>query len=413
MDLKLKGDQRQQLLQAIISAYPSETDLEMMVSFKLDENLHAIAGGGNRTQVTFNLIKWAEARGKLGRLILAAYETNPGNQELRDFYQSTIQQKFILNAASVGFTTDIGIGSAIPILTPTTDALQKFTFEVVTVNRRGEIIKKEPKQAQYFTELGNGINLEMVAIPGGTFLMGSPEGEGYDDEKPQHEVTVEPFFIGKYPVTQVQWRAVAALPRVDRDLKPDPSYFKGDNRPVEYISWFDAVEFCARLSKVTGKDYRLPSEAEWEYACRAGTTTPFHFGETITTELANYCGTDEKIGETLYQGYYGEGPLGIYRRETTPVGLFPANPFGLHDMHGNLWEWCIDHWHENYEEAPTNGNAWIVNNENDNRIGRLLRGGSWYYNPEYCRSANRNRNSPDNDDYDIGFRVVCGPAQRT
>ncbi len=411
MDLKLKGDQRQQLLQAIISAYPSETDLEMMVSFKLDENLHAIAGGGNRTQVTFNLIKWAEARGKLGRLILAPYETNPGNQELRDFYQSTIQQKFILNAASVGFTTDIGI-SAIPILTPTSEALQTLTFEVVTVNRRGEVIKKEPKQAQYFTELGNGITLEMVAIPGGTFLMGSPEGEGYDDEKPQHEVTVEPFFIGKYPVTQAQWRAVAALPRVDRDLQPDPSHFKGDNRPVECISWFDAVEFCARLSKVTGKDYRLPSEAEWEYACRAGTTTPFHFGETITTELANYRGTDQKFEETVYKGSYGEGPLGIYRNETTPVGLFPANAFCLHDMHGNVFEWCIDHWPENYEEAPTNGNAWILGN-NDNHLFCLLRGGSWDLNPVSCRSANRNRDSPGNDHDNIGFRVVCGPAQRT
>ncbi|MBR8836694.1 MAG: formylglycine-generating enzyme family protein [Stigonema ocellatum SAG 48.90 = DSM 106950] len=301
-----------------------------------------------------------------------------------------------------------------PSTIQTPESLQKFTFEVVTVNRRGEIIKKETKQAQYFTEnLANGINLEMVAIPGGTFLMGSPEGEGYKSEKPQHEVTVQPFFIGKYPVTQEQWRAVAALPRVDRDLKPDPSRFKGDNRPVEKISWYDAVEFCARISQATGNDYRLPSEAEWEYACRAGTTTPFYFGETITTELANYRGTDRKIDETLYKGSYGEGPLGVYREETTPIGIFPPNSFGLYDMHGNVWEWCFDHWHENYEDAPIDGSSLIIEiGENDNQY-RLLRGGSWHYDPEYCRSANRSRDAPDYVNDNIGFRVVCVPPSRT
>ena len=242
------------------------------------------------------------------------------------------------------------------------DELLTFDFEVVTVNRRGEIIKRETQQAQYFTEdLGNGITLEMVAIPGGKFMMGSPEGEGYDSEHPQHEVTIQPFFMGKYLVTQSQWRAVAALSRVDRDLNPDPSRFKGDRLPVENISWFDAVEFCAILSKVTGKNYRLPSEAEWEYACRAGTTTPFHFGETITDKLANYYASST----------FADEPKGKERNKTTPVGTFLPNAFGLYDMHGNVLEWCADVWHDNYE--PIKGTPGFEN-DNDNR---LLRGGSW------------------------------------
>jgi formylglycine-generating enzyme required for sulfatase activity len=212
-----------------------------------------------------------------------------------------------------------------------------------------------------------GVTLEMVAIPGGTFLMGSPESEPErsDRESPQHTVTIQPFFMGKFPVTQAQWQAVASLPKVNIDLKPDPSNFKGANRPVEQVSWNDAVEFCARLSKATGREYRLPSEAEWEYACRAGTTTPFHFGETITTDLANYDGNYT----------YGSGSKGQYRKQTTDVGSFPANAFGLHDMHGNVWEWCQDTWHENYNGAPTDGSAWVDENANQNI--RILRGGSW------------------------------------
>ena len=181
--------------------------------------------------------------------------------------------------------------------------------------------------------------------------MGSPEDEkGRDeDESPQHRVTVSTFFISRYPVTQAQWQAIASLDKVDIDLKADPSRFKGDNRPVEQVNWYDAVEFCARLSRETGREYILPSEAEWEYACRAGTTTPFHFGETITTDLANYNGNYT----------YGSGPKGVYREETTPVGSFSPNAFGLSDMHGNVWEWCEDNWHNNYEGAPTDGSAWL------------------------------------------------------
>jgi formylglycine-generating enzyme required for sulfatase activity len=209
--------------------------------------------------------------------------------------------------------------------------------------------------------------------------------------------------MGRYPVTQAQWRAIATLTPINRELNPDPSHFKGENRPVEQVSWYDAVEFCDRLSQLTGREYRLPTEAEWEYACRGGTTTPFHFGETITTDLANYRGTDHK--EYGWSGSYGQGPKGIYREETTPVGSFAiANPFGLSDMHGNVWEWCLDHWHENYEGAPTDGSAWLTEEEN---ARRLLRGGSWYDDPRNCRSAYRTPDLPVVRDDDIGFRLVC------
>jgi formylglycine-generating enzyme required for sulfatase activity len=261
-------------------------------------------------------------------------------------------------------------------------------------------------------DLANDTQLEMVAIPGGTFIMGSPENEegSNDDERPQHEVTIKAFCLGKYQVTQAQWKAVAAFPQVNKELKLDPSRFKGDNRPVEQVSWEDAVEFCDRLSRHTKRQYRLPSEAEWEYACRAGTTTPFHFGETITTNLANYQGTDNE--EYKWSGSYGSGPKGVYREETTAVGSFGvANNFGLYDMHGNVWEWCQDDWHSDYEGAPTDGSAWLSSEESSDR--KLLRGGSWLNDPDHCRSAYRFYNSLDHYNISIGFRVVCSGAART
>lgn len=298
-----------------------------------------------------------------------------------------------------------------------------FSFESVTVNPQGQIAQRETKQALYFTEdLGSQTTLEMVYIPAGRFMMGAPEieVESFGDEKPQHQVTVKPFFIGKYPITQAQWQAVAALPKIYYDLDSDPSYFKGKNRPVERVSWYRAVEFCARLSQKTGRDYRLPSEAEWEYACRAGTTTPFHFGETITTDLANYRGTDHP--NYGWSGSCGQGPKGIYREETTPVGSFGvANAFGLYDMHGNVWEWCADPWHDSYEGAPIDGTVWdencnynryrnsidlLVDREADHQA-QLLRGGAWLYNPWSCRSTIRNMNGPEFGSYVCGFRIVC------
>ncbi|WDD34098.1 SUMF1/EgtB/PvdO family nonheme iron enzyme [Nostoc sp. UHCC 0926] len=281
----------------------------------------------------------------------------------------------------------------------------QFEFDIVTVNVQGQPINRSRGRAEFFTEnLGNGVVLEMVAITGGKFLMGSLESEPerYNSESPQHPVTIQPFFMGKFPVTQSQWASVAALPKVNIDLNPDPSNFKGVNRPVEQVSWDDAIEFCARLSKKTEKTYRLPSEAEWEYACRAGTTTPFYFGETITTDLANYRGTDWDYNGTVYPGNYAQGPKGEYREQTTDVGKFPANPFGLFDMHGNIWEWCQDEWHENYNGAPKDGSAWLIDNDNQ----MLLRGGSWSYIPRDCRSATRHYNARDSGNNNVGFRVV-------
>jgi formylglycine-generating enzyme required for sulfatase activity/tRNA A-37 threonylcarbamoyl transferase component Bud32 len=271
--------------------------------------------------------------------------------------------------------------------------LKTFTFEVVTTNEEGSIIKKRNHSANYFVEdLGNGVKLEMVEIPAGTFYMGSPENEvgRNDSEGPQHQVNVPNFFIGKYPLTQAQYQAI---------IGNNPAHFKGNNRPVERVSWNNAVAFCQKLSQKTGKNYKLPSEAQWEYACRAGTTTPFYFGESITPDLVNYDGN----------GVYAAAPKGQYRKQTTDVGTFPPNAFGLYDMHGNVWEWCEDDWQENYINAPVNGSALISRSDY-----KLLRGGSWNDFPGYCRSACRFNYSLDYHDYDlIGFRVVCSGAART
>ena len=266
------------------------------------------------------------------------------------------------------------------------------------------ILQKEQKTAQYFREkLGNEIELDMILVHGGNFLMGSPETEEErsNDESPQHPVTVKSFFLGRYPVTQEQWRIVAeTYDRVNIELKPDPSKFKGDSRPVEQVSWYEAQEFCDRLVKKTKRPYRLPTEAEWEYACRAGTTTPFYFGNTISTELANYDGNST----------YANGVKGEYRGETISVEHFDiANAWGLCDMHGNVWEWCQDHWHDNYESAPEDGSAWLTENSD---APRVRRGGSWISPPRNCRSACRDDDYPDVlRYYFLGFRVSCSAPE--
>jgi formylglycine-generating enzyme required for sulfatase activity len=288
--------------------------------------------------------------------------------------------------------------------------------------------------------------IPLAPIPAGSFLMGSPEDEPGRSkaEGPRREVTLAAFWMAQTPITQAQWREVASLPKINLDLNPDPSHFKGDNRPVEQVSWVDAIEFCHRLSQHTGKNYTLPSEAQWEYACRAGTTTPFHFGPTINTKLANYDGNYT----------YGQGERGISREQTTDVASFPANAWGLHDMHGNVWEWCLDEWRDSYEGAPTDGSAWMEGDSlgesladccaagrgsttprpavrlaaasaarttatttsvsasvasDPSDAGRLLRGGSWRNRPAICRSAFRYSLLPDYRLNYLGFRVCCLP----
>jgi formylglycine-generating enzyme required for sulfatase activity len=295
--------------------------------------------------------------------------------------------------------------------------------DVTTSSKRRIIAIPQAHQGQYFTELLNeAVPLDMMLIPGGTFQMGQTDAEKTElirlmgiedyqkyrvDELPRHKVTVQPFFLGKYVVIQAQWRAVAAYPPIGKELNSDPSEFKGDNRPVEQVSWDDATEFCQRLSTKTGRKYRLPSEAEWEYACRAGTITPFHFGETLDDDLANYCAEDREIKGTVYQGVYGRGILGKYRKETTDVGQFPPNQFGLYDMHGNVLEWCEDNWHSSYEGAPDDGSAWVDSDQTDKY--RLLRGGSWNLNPRGCRSAVRGHYARVLTNLNVGFRVCCEP----
>jgi formylglycine-generating enzyme required for sulfatase activity len=273
---------------------------------------------------------------------------------------------------------------------------------------RDSEVTTEVKAIRVWQEtLPEDLILELVAIPGGEFLMGSPpdeagrnvyfptysDTEGLDVEA-QHRVTIQSFWMGQHPVTQAQWRAVAALPAINRELELNPSSFKGDDRPVEQVNWYDAVEFCDRLSQYTGKTYRLPSEAEWEYACRAGSTSPFYFGDTVSTDLANYRGTYT----------YGDGVPGEFRETTAEVGSFGVNAFGLADMHGNVYDWCLDHWHPSYDGAPSDGSPWQTGG-NDNF--RIVRGGSWYVSPVNCRSAFRIRYFPGDRDDVIGFRVVC------
>ena len=266
-------------------------------------------------------------------------------------------------------------------------------------------LRRTAATTRYYTEpleeIGEAIPLQMLLIPAGTFMMGSPEDElgRQEREGPQHEVSVHPFFMGRYPITQAQWRAVAALQQVNLKLNPEPSNFTGDNLPVEQVSWYEVVEFCDRLSAQTSRPYRLPSEAEWEYACRAGTTTPFHFGKTLTTEVANYNGNYT----------YADGLEGEYRETITSVDQFAiANAFGLSDMHGNVWEWCQDHY-DSYDKTPTDGRAWVADSKEATRI---LRGGSWLYIPRSCRSAQRNYNAPVTRVLNFGFRVSCS-APRT
>ena len=314
---------------------------------------------------------------------------------------------------------------------------ETHALETARLRRQGDgwrLERRSLRLERALLPLGEGISLPLLWIPGGEFVMGSPpdELERFDSEGPQQRVRLAGFWLGQTPITQGQWRAVARLvpplgQRWQRQLPANPSYFqpKGeknashgrfallpgesntDQRPVEQVSWHDAMEFCRRVETLlpvgSGLRCSLPSEAQWEYACRAGESTPFSCGETITPELANYNGSHT----------YADGPKGEYGKQTTPVWIFPANGWGLHDMHGNVWEWCLDHWHESYDNAPFDGRAWInpaaKDSEAEEEQPRLLRGGSWFDLPRGCRSAYRYHFLPDDANDLVGFRVVCLP----
>jgi formylglycine-generating enzyme required for sulfatase activity len=313
-------------------------------------------------------------------------------------------------------TTPFSIPHPIPI------KLHTFQFDTVVVDLKGNVTGKHKGQARYFIEdLGCGVSLEMVQIPEGELLMGAPEHElrHRSNEKPQHRVRVPSFFMSKFEITEAQWYMVRRMLSVNCELSDIEAvhwfgngpgiwvaaylsslfYLKRKNLPIRKVPWKEALEFCSRLSVKTGRIYRLPTEAEWEYACRANTSTPFSFGETIIPDIVNYRGTDP----------YGEAPKGKYRNKPIPVGsLKVANPFGLYDMHGNLWEWCQDSWHNDYNGAPSNGSAWENPEETQYRVQR---GGSYRDYGFLCRCAARWRGSEEANEYNVGanvgFRVVA------
>ena len=358
--MEVSAQQRHELQQVLLSKFSGRDDLAYLLEKYLHLNLDEVVSSANYEGVVSQLIDFLDHRGQIGDLVYALDTTNLNDPQIQALQRS--------------------------LFPPT---LKKST------------LRRTPRTAQGYIEpllaVGDALPLHMVLVPGGTFLMGSSDDEldREESERPQHEVTVPPFFMGRYPITQNQWQSVTALPPINRRLESDPSEFKGNNQPVERVSWYDAIEFCDRLARYTKRAYRLPSEAEWEYACRANTTTPFSFGRTLTSEIANYNGNYS----------YDNGPRGESRDKTTPVDFFGiANSFGLSDMHGNVYEWCQDEWHENYQDASTHGNS---RTKSTNSSARVARGGSWFTMPKTCRSAFRLDFVPDYFDSFIGFRVCC------
>jgi formylglycine-generating enzyme required for sulfatase activity len=289
------------------------------------------------------------------------------------------RRTFMQNLAAGGASLAASVNSAaLPALSGSTGVklppLQEYAFNTVRVDRHGRTLAVERRVTRFFDESlgGFGDDIAMVAVP-------------------LDNAARAPFFLARTPVTQAQWRAVAGLPRMQRDLDPAPACFIGDAHPVECVSWYDAEEFCARLTAYTGRPYRLPREVEWERACRAGSSAPFAYGPTLTGALANY-----GAGRT----YAAEAP-GVSHRATTPVGQFAPNRHGLNDMHGNVWEWCADPWHGDAQSGAVS----------DARRGadpqwRVLRGGSWADAPDRLRSASRTGNRAAAFNRIIGLRLA-------
>jgi formylglycine-generating enzyme required for sulfatase activity len=230
---------------------------------------------------------------------------------------------------------------------------------------------------------------ELIRIKGGCYQMGSPSHEvSRGSNERQHRVCVEDFKMGKYEVTQAQWREV---------MGSNPSDFSGcSNCPVENVSWNEVQAFLVKLNGQTGGRYRLPTEAEWEYAARAGTRSAFSTGDCISTDQANY------DGNYTYANCGSRTKTGVYREKTTPVGSFPANRWGLHDMHGNVWEWTCSAYDADYGGAEKR----CLSKNNASNLGLVIRGGSWLYFPRWLRAAKRDRLRPDLRNNNLGFRLA-------
>jgi len=354
------------------------TQTDPKIKFQLDQDIKK--DEAEQDKITQEI---AEIDQQLTRVYQPPVAINPPNAP------SKISRKQFLKwfgFGGVSLVTALVIRELFQTAQTQTLSLQTFSFETITVDAKGKIVKSSPGKAEFFTEdLGNSVTLEMVKIPGGSFLMGTEDKEieklakrfpnkNFDRERRQYPKTVQSFYIGKFEVTQEQYKQVMGT--IPPELQQQPNLkFQGDKHPIIFVYWDDAVEFCKKLSQKTGRNYRLPTEAEWEYAARAGTTTPFHFGETITGGLANYRSTETFADELKEE----------FRNRTTPVGQLYPNAFGLYDIHGNVWEW-------------------IDNNDKY----RVLRGCSWGSEPLYCRSAHRST-GPDPKLYrdGRGFRVLC------
>ncbi|MEM9219410.1 MAG: formylglycine-generating enzyme family protein [Cyanobacteria bacterium P01_F01_bin.150] len=301
-------------------------------------------------------------------------------------------------------------------------------YPVVAVDHQRNVTRCSLEKNLVLTETLSDTALKLVFIPKGSFLMGVERENGnrvdnhYRTNEPQHKVHLKAFWLGQYPVTIAQWQAVTTLPQVQCEMRLEPSQHRPhvdvnlDSHPISCISWDEAIEFCARLSAHTGRSYRLPTEAEWEYACKAETTTPAHFGEHVLLKrsqlpdayLSLVSSPSSAPDNQMYLLNYDHLMKG-----TTPVGSYPANPWGLYDMHGNVCEWCLDRWHDDYSTKPEtvkwDGNrSWNTGGSGKKSLFQPVRGGTCWSSGDECQSMARQIGFR-NADVDIlyGLRVVC------
>jgi formylglycine-generating enzyme required for sulfatase activity len=374
----------------------------------------ALLTSAEANETSFEDAKWGGGHGVFTYYLLAgmngAADQNQNGSvnlgELFEYVRENVQrdtdhrQHPLIGANPFDRNLTIAIPNALTDVPPPAVA----TLPPVTAPTRSTAALSEPPPTisvpatdRLIFDLGSDGTIALLPIPGGSFSMGSAatDRDHIASEAPQHTVTLNPFYLSATPITQAQWRIVAAMPRIEHELNPQPSRFSGDMLPVEQVSWFEAIEFCQRLAQFLTRSIRLPSEAEWEYACRANTSTAFSFGDSLTPSQANY---DWRKAET------DQPPSWL--RQTTPVQQFPANSWGLYDLHGNVAEWCQDGWHPNYKSAPNDGSAWAAQDDS----GRIIRGGSWFSPPKQCRSAYRSSRFPGLRDATIGFRIALSNA---